>query len=160
MPYPDFAEMMGKTLSDAVHEVIGYDQPEVEVLESVVAGHPAQALVDASAHAALVVVGSRGHGGVRRHAAGLGQSAMHAARPLPGGRRARHELISGTRREIASCATRVARTGTSCRPIPKDRPAGRAGMAGSPAARRPSSRRAPWPPGAAPGPPTLVAGPV
>jgi nucleotide-binding universal stress UspA family protein len=63
MPYPDFAEMMGKTLSDAVHEVIGYDQPEVEVLESVVAGHPAQALVDASAHAALVVVGSRGHGG-------------------------------------------------------------------------------------------------
>jgi nucleotide-binding universal stress UspA family protein len=62
MPHPDFAEMIGKTLSDTVHEVIGYHQPDVEVLETVAAGHPAQALVDASAVATLLVVGSRGHG--------------------------------------------------------------------------------------------------
>jgi hypothetical protein len=95
MPHPDFAEMMGRTLSDTVHEVIGYDRPDVEVLETVAAGHPAQALVDASALATLLVVGSRGHGGFAGTLLGAG-SQQCAQRPLPGGRRAGHELIAST----------------------------------------------------------------
>ena len=62
LPYCDFAEIAGKVLSESVTEALGFEQPPVEVLESVVAGHPAQVLLDASAHAGLLVVGSRGHG--------------------------------------------------------------------------------------------------
>jgi nucleotide-binding universal stress UspA family protein len=62
VPYEDFAASAGKTLSQSVEEVLGGDEPDVPVLESVVAGNPAQALIDMSAHAALLVVGSRGHG--------------------------------------------------------------------------------------------------
>ncbi|MFI7542498.1 universal stress protein [Actinoplanes sp. NPDC049599] len=62
VPYEDFAGTAGKILSHAVQEALGADEPDVPVLENVVPGHPAQALIDMSAHAALLVVGSRGHG--------------------------------------------------------------------------------------------------
>lgn len=61
-PYEDFAATAGKILSGVVQEELGTDEPDVAVLETVVAGHPAQALIDMSAQAALLVVGSRGHG--------------------------------------------------------------------------------------------------
>ena len=62
--YPDEDPVLaaGKILSEEVREALGFDVPDVEVLESVVDGHPAQALIDASEHSALLVVGSRGHG--------------------------------------------------------------------------------------------------
>ena len=62
LSYEDLAASVGQALSEAVQEALGFDQPEVEVLESVMPGHPAQVLIDASAHAGLLVVGSRGHG--------------------------------------------------------------------------------------------------
>ncbi|GIF23361.1 nucleotide-binding universal stress UspA family protein [Actinoplanes tereljensis] len=62
IPYDDLAAAAGKLLSTTVQEVLGFDPPPVEVDEIVLPGHPAQVLIDASAHAALLVVGSRGHG--------------------------------------------------------------------------------------------------
>jgi nucleotide-binding universal stress UspA family protein len=62
VPYDDFAGAAGKLLSETVQDVLGFDPPAVEVEEVVMPGHPAQVLIDASAHAGLLVVGSRGHG--------------------------------------------------------------------------------------------------
>jgi nucleotide-binding universal stress UspA family protein len=62
LPYEDFAATAGKILSESVQEALEADAPGVLVLETVVHGHPAQTLIDMSAHAALLVVGSRGHG--------------------------------------------------------------------------------------------------
>jgi len=62
IPYEDLAEAAGKSLRDCVQQVLGFEPADVELLETVVPGHAAQALIDASAHAALLVVGSRGHG--------------------------------------------------------------------------------------------------
>ena len=62
VPYEDLALAAGKVLGESVQEALGFEEPDVAVLESVVPGHPAQVLIDASAHAALLVVGSRGHG--------------------------------------------------------------------------------------------------
>jgi nucleotide-binding universal stress UspA family protein len=61
IPYDDLATAAGKMLGQSVGEAIE-QEPTVEVLESVVPGHPAQVLIDESAHAALLVVGSRGRG--------------------------------------------------------------------------------------------------
>ncbi|MCU7729502.1 universal stress protein [Actinoplanes sp. KI2] len=62
--HQDFGAAAGKLLGESVREALGYDPPpDVEVLEVVLPGHPAQVLIDQSAHAALLVVGSRGHGG-------------------------------------------------------------------------------------------------
>lgn len=61
-PYEDLAVSTGKMLDEAVHAVVGDTAPDVEILAGVVPGNPAQVLIDASAHAALLVVGSRGHG--------------------------------------------------------------------------------------------------
>jgi len=77
VPYEDFAGMAGKTLSRAVQEAIGLDAPDVEVVETVVGSHPAQVLIDASAHAALLVLGSRGHGGFAGTL--LGSVSQHCA---------------------------------------------------------------------------------
>ncbi|HET6484441.1 MAG TPA: universal stress protein [Actinoplanes sp.] len=62
VPYEDLAVSTGKALDEAVHGVLGAATLDVDVLQSVVAGNPSQVLIDASAHAALLVVGSRGHG--------------------------------------------------------------------------------------------------
>ena len=59
----DLGAAAGRLLSEAVRDALGFDPPDIEVMETVLPGHPAQVLIDASAHAALLVVGSRGHGG-------------------------------------------------------------------------------------------------
>jgi nucleotide-binding universal stress UspA family protein len=61
--YEDLGAAAGTLLSESVQEALDVDAPEVEVIETVLPGHPAQVLIDASAGAALLVVGSRGHGG-------------------------------------------------------------------------------------------------
>ena len=58
----DFAKIAGETLSTAVSDVFGPEPPDW-VSTRVTEGYPPQVLVDASAGADLLVVGSRGHGG-------------------------------------------------------------------------------------------------
>jgi nucleotide-binding universal stress UspA family protein len=72
----DIAEAAGAILTATVEEVLGPD-PAVEVRESVELGHPAQVLIDAAAHAQLLVIGSRGHGGFA--GALLGSVSQHCA---------------------------------------------------------------------------------
>lgn len=62
VPFEDLAAAAGKMLGASVSEALDAAEPDVEVLENVLPGHPAQVLVDESAHAGLLVVGSRGHG--------------------------------------------------------------------------------------------------
>jgi nucleotide-binding universal stress UspA family protein len=62
VPHDDFAATAGKALTESVQDVLGSDA-DVAIEETVMPGHPAQVLIDASEHAALLVVGSRGHGG-------------------------------------------------------------------------------------------------
>jgi nucleotide-binding universal stress UspA family protein len=83
-PYEDFAATAGKILHEAVEEALGAGGPDVPVRESVVAGHPAQVLIDLSAHAALLVVGSRGHGAFTGTLLGSvsQQCAQHARCPV------------------------------------------------------------------------------
>ena len=62
--HEDFGAAAGRLLEESVKEALGYDPPlDVEVVETVLPGHAAQVLIDQSAHAALLVVGSRGRGG-------------------------------------------------------------------------------------------------
>jgi len=64
LAHEDFGAAAGKLLRETVEEALGYDPPlDVEVVETVRPGHPAQVLIDESARATLLVVGSRGHGG-------------------------------------------------------------------------------------------------
>ena len=51
-----------KVLEDEMAEVLGAAAPDLELSTSVVEGHPAQVLTEASKQASLVVVGSRGRG--------------------------------------------------------------------------------------------------
>ena len=59
----DLAHLWAGTQDDALGEVFGPDRPDW-VRTQVVEGPPARILVDASAAADLLVVGSRGHGGL------------------------------------------------------------------------------------------------
>ncbi|MET1007693.1 MAG: universal stress protein [Propionibacteriaceae bacterium] len=56
----DWEKLAQTILDDALQAV---DPGEVTIHEHVCEGHPAQVLIDASQDAALLVVGSRGHGG-------------------------------------------------------------------------------------------------
>lgn len=76
LPGEDFAATAGAVLAEAVRETLG-QTPSVEVRESVEVGHPAQVLLNASRDAQLLVVGSRGHGGVT--GALLGSVSQHCA---------------------------------------------------------------------------------
>jgi nucleotide-binding universal stress UspA family protein len=51
-----------KILQGTIDEVFGPDRP-ARLSTSVANGHPAQVLLDASDEAAMLIVGSRGHGG-------------------------------------------------------------------------------------------------
>jgi nucleotide-binding universal stress UspA family protein len=57
----DFEVDARKSLEDAVREVLG-SSPSIKVSIVVAEGSAAGAIIEASAHADLVVVGSRGHG--------------------------------------------------------------------------------------------------
>jgi nucleotide-binding universal stress UspA family protein len=57
----DFAADAKSELEASIHDVLGTNPP-VKITASVIEGHPSLVLVDASKSAALVVVGSRGHG--------------------------------------------------------------------------------------------------
>lgn len=58
----DIAEFAEQALADTLDDVFGTNRP-VWLRSRVVEGHAAQVLVDASAGAELLVVGSRGYGG-------------------------------------------------------------------------------------------------
>lgn len=58
----DFEGDTRKALEVAIERALG-PEPRVPVLAQVVAGHPAEALIDASRDAQLLVVGSHGRGG-------------------------------------------------------------------------------------------------
>jgi nucleotide-binding universal stress UspA family protein len=58
----DFASFAGQTLAGAVDDVFGPEHPDW-LRTRVIEGHAAQVLVEASAGADLLVVGSRGYGG-------------------------------------------------------------------------------------------------
>jgi nucleotide-binding universal stress UspA family protein len=70
----DFDEIAQKTLADAVAKSVD-PQSAVIVRQRVVQGNPAQALLDATNGAELLVVGSRGHGGFT--GALLGSVGLH-----------------------------------------------------------------------------------
>ena len=63
IPPEDFAATAGEVLSAAVRDALD-PTFDGEIRESVVVGHPAQVLIDTAQNAQLLVVGSRGHGGV------------------------------------------------------------------------------------------------
>ena len=57
----DFEGDARKALEEAIEQALG-DQPRVPVIGQVVEGHAAEALIDASRDAQLLVVGRQGHG--------------------------------------------------------------------------------------------------
>lgn len=80
IPEVDFAEVAARTLTDAIAEVCG-DSDAAAIRHQVVQGNAARVLVDASAAADLLVVGSRGHGGFAEALLGsIGQQCVHHAR--------------------------------------------------------------------------------
>lgn len=78
-PDVNFAAIAGEVLDRAIAEVAGPDEP-VTITPTVVQGNAARALLDASAEAELLVVGSRGHGGfVEAMLGSVGQHCVHHA---------------------------------------------------------------------------------
>lgn len=79
----NWQELAEQVISDAVSEVSG-SAGDVEIRETVAEGNAAQALLDASAGAELLVVGSRGHGGfVEALLGSVGQHCVqHATCPV------------------------------------------------------------------------------
>lgn len=88
-PIYDVAEIRtstGRVVDETVDELrreLGDDEADIEVAGVVLEGSPAAALLDASEHASLLVLGSRGHGGFSRLVLGSTstQCATHAIRP-------------------------------------------------------------------------------
>lgn len=84
MPPDDFEDAARKALDDAVEQVQHEDLPAVPIERELTHGHAAQALLDASEGAELLVVGSRGHGSF--YGALLGsvsqRCAVHAKCPV------------------------------------------------------------------------------
>jgi nucleotide-binding universal stress UspA family protein len=75
----DFEGTAAQVAADAIAEVSSPDEP-VTIRTKVVQGHPAQVLLDASAGAELLVIGSRGHGGfVEAMLGSVGQHCVHHA---------------------------------------------------------------------------------
>jgi nucleotide-binding universal stress UspA family protein len=79
---PDYQDDARMVLTEAIAETCMID-PEVEVRPRVVEGRAAQVLVDAAEGAELLVLGSRGHGGLAEALLGsVGQYCVHHA-PCP-----------------------------------------------------------------------------
>jgi len=75
----DYAGIAAEVVADAIAEVSGPGEP-VTIRSTVAAGNPARVLLDASAGAELLVVGSRGHGGFTEALLGsVGQHCVHHA---------------------------------------------------------------------------------
>jgi nucleotide-binding universal stress UspA family protein len=75
----DFKEIAEKTLADAISNTLDPGS-DVRVRTQVVEGNPAQVLLEASAGADLLVVGSRGHGGFAEALLGsVSQHCVHHA---------------------------------------------------------------------------------
>jgi len=75
----DWEELAEQVVTDAIAEVSGTVEPP-RIRYKVVEGNAAQVLVDASAGADLLVVGSRGHGGfVEALLGSTGQHCVHHA---------------------------------------------------------------------------------
>ncbi len=75
----NWEELAENVLADAVAEVAGA-AGQVEISRKVAEGNAAQVLLDASAGAELLVVGSRGHGGfVEALLGSVGQHCVHHA---------------------------------------------------------------------------------
>jgi len=75
----DFEGTAAQVAADAIAEVSRADEP-VTIRTKVVQGHPARVLLDASAGAELLVIGSRGHGGfVEALLGSVGQHCVHHA---------------------------------------------------------------------------------
>jgi nucleotide-binding universal stress UspA family protein len=78
-PGVDFGELAREVVSLAVADVSGMDE-QVTITPKVVEGNAARVLLDASAGADLLVVGSRGHGGfVEALLGSVGQHCVHHA---------------------------------------------------------------------------------
>jgi nucleotide-binding universal stress UspA family protein len=75
----NYEEIAAKVIADTIAEVCGRGEP-VRIISRVVEGNAAQVLLDASAGAELLVVGSRGHGGFLEALLGsVGQHCVHHA---------------------------------------------------------------------------------
>jgi nucleotide-binding universal stress UspA family protein len=75
----NYEEIAAKVIADTIAEFRGQDN-QVDIISRVVEGNAAQALLDASAGAELLVVGSRGHGGFFEALLGsVGQHCVHHA---------------------------------------------------------------------------------
>jgi nucleotide-binding universal stress UspA family protein len=75
----NYEEIAAEVTADAIAEVCGRGKP-VKIVSRVVEGNAAQLLLDASAGAELLVVGSRGHGGFFEALLGsVGQHCVHHA---------------------------------------------------------------------------------
>ena len=77
----DNAGLAAQVVADAIAEVSSPGEP-VKIRSTVAEGNAARVLLDASKGAELLVVGSRGHGGIHRGPARLGQPALRAPRYL------------------------------------------------------------------------------
>jgi nucleotide-binding universal stress UspA family protein len=76
----DFRELTEKILADVISNALDPGS-DVRVRAQVIEGNPAQVLIDASAGADLLVVGSRGHGGFTEALLGsVSQHCVHHAR--------------------------------------------------------------------------------
>ena len=75
----DYAGIAAKVVADVIAEVSSPGEP-VKIRSTVAEGNAAQVLLDASAGAELLVVGSRGHGGFTEALLGsVGQHCVHHA---------------------------------------------------------------------------------
>ena len=75
----DRQDLAARAVADAIAEVCGPGEP-VKISSKVTEGNAARVLVDASAGAELLVVGSRGHGGfVEALLGSVGQHCVHHA---------------------------------------------------------------------------------
>ncbi len=77
---PDFGDIAAKSLSEAISQTVDAASP-VKISSTVIKGNAAQVLLDAAVGAELLVVGSRGHGGIA--GALLGSVSQHCAHHAP-----------------------------------------------------------------------------